>query len=388
MSNSSISYLCRMCLLLGSSLLVMANAAIAPSLTELNRVFDDPFGVSLIMTLPAIAVIVCAPFVSRLIHLLGDKTSLLLGLAIYGLLGSTGLWVDSLQALLIGRFVFGISIVMCMTVINHLIAHYFTGKERLHFISQQAIAVNLGGIVFVMFSGWLSSIHWRLPFAIYLIALFTLAISIKGIVSTDKSADSSTHSIRFSDIKPVLAFYLIGWLGMLCYYLILLCLPYLLTQSQGLTTTEVGIAMGVMSILSAIVAYYTRFGVHLYGERNIMMLCLVSFAFAFLCLSQNQVDWRAYPAIVFTGIGFGCLLPVLTHLVICISTARHRTQMLSGFVMFYFLGQAMSSFVLDFRNILGGEYFYHVIAVLLCLASILSLKFVPDLRETASKVVV
>ena len=52
-----------------SSLLVMANAAIAPSLTELNRVFDDPFGVSLIMTLPAIAVIVCAPFVSRLIHL-------------------------------------------------------------------------------------------------------------------------------------------------------------------------------------------------------------------------------------------------------------------------------------------------------------------------------
>lgn len=381
MKTSSVPNLTRACLLLGSSLLVMANAAIAPSLTELNHVFDDPFGVSLLMTLPSIAVIGFAPFVSRMIDHLGEKKSLMLGLGFYGVAGSSGLWLDSLAALLVGRVIFGASIVICMTVINQLISDYFSGQERVHFISQQAIAVNLGGIAFVVASGWLASLHWRLPFTIYLIALLTLALSLKGIPLSEKVRTQFRPKLGWLGFRPVLPFYLLGCVGMLSYYLVLLGLPYLLKTSQGFDSSETGLAMGAMSLLSALVAYFFRHGVINYGEKLVMVLCFMCFTTAFLALSQTQYDWRAYIVLVSTGIGFGLLLPVLTHLVIHTSTPALRTSVLSGFVMFYFLGQALSAFVLDLQNLFGTERFFLLLGSLIGVVSLLCFKFVPDLRD-------
>ena len=169
---------------------------------------------------------------------------------------------------------------------------------------------------------------------------------------------------------------------MLSYYLVLLGLPYLLKTSQSFNSSETGLAMGAMSLLSAFLAYFFRHGVINYGEKLVMALCFMCFTTSFWALSQTQYDWRAYIVLVSTGIGFGLLLPVLTHLVIQTSIPALRTSLLSGFVMFYFLGQALSAFVLNLQNMFGTERFFLLLSSLIGVVSLLCFKFVPDLRYT------
>lgn len=216
----------KICLLLGSSLLIMGNAAIGPALTQINQVFNDPFSVSLLMTLPAIGVVISAPFVDKLMRLVGEKNALLIGLFIYGAAGSSGLWLNSIYALLCFRLLFGIGIAICMTVINHIIGSAFQGKSRTDFISFQSIAVNLGGIVFVLLSGSLAEYSWRFPFALYLLSFVILIMSAKAITIPTHRDDELTKRLTLSDIKGVFPSYAMGLIGMLFYYMILINLPF------------------------------------------------------------------------------------------------------------------------------------------------------------------
>ncbi|MEZ8096182.1 MFS transporter [Photobacterium swingsii] len=363
MINNEIKRLTKLCLLLGSSLLVMANAAIVPSLAELNHVFNDPFGVSLMMTLPAFAVVVFAPFVASIINALGEKNTILLGFGLSGLAGSSGLWIDSLNMLLVGRFMLGMSIAICMTVINDLIASYFDGEARIRFISHQAIAVNIGGIMFVVASGWLTTIHWRLPFAIYLVAIIALVLSLKGIVPVNKVKHSGLKRIHLHDYKAVFPFYLLGLFGMLSYYLIMIDLPFTLKNSLGFNSAQTGMLLGGMSLISATVAYLFKFVLAKVGEQRTLAMCFYCFMVAFCALTLVDLSWGAYVAVASTGIAFGLLLPILTHLVIMYSVEKRRTAMLSGFVMFYFIGQALSALVRDASSALSPGALYIGFAV-------------------------
>ncbi|ROS01775.1 cyanate permease [Sinobacterium caligoides] len=364
MSSAKVSGLTRLCLLLGSSLLVMANAAIGPSLAELNRVFHDPFAVSLLMTLPALAVVICAPFVGRLMQLLGERATLLLGLLIYGLAGSSGLWCDSLNVLLAFRLLFGVGIALCMTVINHLIGDYFEGRARTHFLSLQGVAVNLGGIIFVTIGGALAAQHWRLPFAIYLLALLVLLLSFKGISNPRQLSLTTQSRLRLRDIRRMLPFYFLSLLGMLLYYIILIELPFTLHARLAFDSAHTGMLMGVMSVLSALVAYLFRHGLAKFGDRCLMVVCFTCFAIALLFLFLTSLLWGVYVTIAFAGVAFGLLLPTLSHLVISSCSAAQRARMVSGFVMAYFLGQALSAVVLKLQSSLPTGWLFMGLALL------------------------
>lgn len=361
--------LMKMCLLLGSSLLVMGNAAIGPSLTKINQVFNDPFSVSLLMTLPAIGVVLSAPFVDKLMRLVGEKNTLLIGLFIYGAAGSSGLWVNSIDALLYFRLLFGVGIAICMTVINYIIGSVFQGRSRTNFLSFQSVAVNLGGIVFVSLSGSLAGYSWRFPFALYLLSFVILIMSVKSIVITTDMDNEIKKRLTLSDIKLVLPFYLMGLIGMLFYYIILINLPFTLESSLSLTSGMIGIVLAVMSFISAVVAYLFRHLLSKLGTRWLLVICFSSYAIALLFIAQTQFEWRAYVTIVFAGIGFGLLLPTLSHKVISLSTEVLRARLMSGFVMSYFLGQALSAFLLQLNMLLPSGGIFIILAIVAAMAA-------------------
>ena len=121
-------------LLLVSTLTVMSGATIAPSLpamqTQFAAVENADYLVRLALTMPAIFIAVGAPFVGIAIDRFGRKPLLLLSLLVYGAAGSSGLWLDSLGLILVGRAFLGLSVGGIMTTATTLIADYYVGIAR------------------------------------------------------------------------------------------------------------------------------------------------------------------------------------------------------------------------------------------------------------------
>jgi len=332
------------------------------------------------MTLPAIGVVLSAPFVDKLMRLVGEKNALLVGLFIYGAAGSSGLWLNSIYALLYFRLLFGVGIAICMTVINHIIGSAFQGKSRTDFISFQSIAVNLGGVVFVLLSGSLAEYNWRFPFSLYLLSFVILIMSAKAITIPTHRDNEIKKRLTGSDIKRVFPSYVMGLIGMLFYYMILINLPFTLVSSLSLTSSMIGIVMAGMSVLSVIVAYLFRHMLSTLGERWLLVICFSCYAIALTLLALTQFEWRAYVTIVFSGIGFGLLLPTLSHMIMSLSTAVLRARLMSGFVMSYFLGQALSAFVLQLNMLLPEGLVFLIFAMIAAITACLCARFL-DIKE-------
>ena len=101
-------------LLLIASLTIMAGTIVAPALPAIREAFAGQKQVDLlsrmVLTLPAVFVAACAPLAGALADRFGRKRLLLFFVLLYALAGTSGLYANSLTAVLIGRAILGISI--------------------------------------------------------------------------------------------------------------------------------------------------------------------------------------------------------------------------------------------------------------------------------------
>ena len=96
-------------LLLTSTLTVMSGATIAPSLPAMQEHFASVPNVELlvrlVLTIPALFIAIGGLFAGQLVDRLGRKPLLVVCTLLYGLAGASGLVLNSLGTILVGRAV-------------------------------------------------------------------------------------------------------------------------------------------------------------------------------------------------------------------------------------------------------------------------------------------
>ena len=106
----------RAIILLSSMMTVMAGAIVAPALPEIQKHFADHASsqllTRLIITTPALAIAIIAPLSGFLVDLFGRKRLLISSLILYAIAGTSGVWLESLETILVGRLVLGVAIAM------------------------------------------------------------------------------------------------------------------------------------------------------------------------------------------------------------------------------------------------------------------------------------
>ena len=156
-----------------SLLTVMAGAAMAPALGTIKEHFSScsPMTVQLIVSLPALFIILTTFAFRPLCRLMRTRTLALTGLTLYVLAGAGAFFVDDIALLLVLRALLGVSVGMVMPLSTGLLSFYFPPEEQSRLMGFSAAMNQMGGVVATLLAGILASVEWRYAFLVYLAGL-------------------------------------------------------------------------------------------------------------------------------------------------------------------------------------------------------------------------
>ncbi len=345
----------RLTLLFVSTLTVMAGATIAPSLPAMRQHFatvnNADYLVRLVLTAPALFIALGAPLVGVLIDKLGRKPLLTTVLMTYGISGSTGLYLNDIGLILIGRAMLGMSVAGVMVTATALIADYYTGAARGQFLGLQAAFMALGGVVFLTFGGFLADVNWRMPFLIYLVALLLVPCVVFFLLEPERGnfgGVSQSSSEETSAKLPVILIsltYSAALLSQMVFYMIPVQLPFYLKELVQANASQSGLAIAFATLFSAATSLlYQRI------KARLNFITIYAIAFLNIAIGYGFISvGNSYPVVMLglgvTGLGLGLLMPNMNFCLTSVTPGSARGRVLGGLTTSFFLGQFLSPLI-------------------------------------------
>ncbi len=341
-------------LLCASSLTVMAGTPVSPALPTMEVVFaghpSADLLVRLMLTLPGLFIGLLAPASGWLVDRFGRKPLLLWGAVLYTAAGSSGLYLDSLWAILVGRALLGVAVAAIMTAAVTLIGDYFAGAERQRFLGLQAAFMSFGGMIFLLAGGLLSDLSWRGPFGIYLVAIGLVPMVILAIREPQHATARSNQQVQPAVAAVpwgvIALIYAVAFLGMIAFYAIPVQLPFHLRMHFDAKGTDVGIAIACMtffSTLASMLFYRIKSRLSFQGVIAVMLLGL---GIGYLVVATASSYGFVLVGLMVAGSGLGLLMPNLNVWLMSHAPDAIRGRLVGGLTMALFLGQFMSPIVL------------------------------------------
>jgi MFS family permease len=364
------SWATKLTLLLASSLTVMSGATVSPSLPAMKQHFESAIAdpdlrttlVKLVITLPALFIVIGSPIAGLIIDRFGRKPLLLLTAILYGFAGSSGLYLESLPAILVGRAVLGLAVAGVMVSATTLIADYYSGSARATFMGLQAGFMGLGGVVFLTVGGALAQQNWHYPFGIYLFAWLIVPLIVLFILepnrgeSTHASFDAETElEDRSLPIGVMAIVYGLTTISQIAFYLIPVQLPFFLDSLVKALPSQSGMAIAFCTLFSAIAS--VTYG-KLKQRMDFVTFLPTIFGFmgiGYLLIGQSSTWLQVLTGLGIAGMGLGLLSVWLSAAV----PDALRGRALGGLSTAMFLGQFLSPIVtqpLTKTLGLGGVY--------------------------------
>ncbi len=388
--KSGLSGLPLLVLLACTSLTVMANATISAALPSLRDHFSSVPAIEtvagLAMTLPSLGVVLTAFFFGWLSDRIGRRPILLAGLVLYALAGVSGFFLESLPAILIGRFLLGCAVGAVMTTATAMGGDYFASKGRESFMGLLAMSMSIGGIVFMLGGGLLASLSWRAPFLAYGAAALLLPLVIALLPEAPKAGPGLAGAAE--EPMPwrfVLFVCFLALFGMVLFYMIPVKAPFLLREIGYPNPLLAGATGAVMTLGGAIAG--ARFSAirQLMDPRRLFAASLLIAAAGYAVVTVSGNPWLLAVGVFTAGFGFGLQMPNQANwLMARVPPARRgaATGMLTSAI---FLGQFASPlFAGPVSGLVGlGNTYGVAAALLLGLAAVLMLTAEPVAR-TAS----
>lgn len=338
-------------LLLVSSLTVMAGATIAPALPSMQTHFSEienaGLWIRLVLTLPGLFIVLAAPLAGWFLDQKGRLRLLIPAMILYGMTGSSGLYLDSIGSILAGRALLGVAVAGIMTCATTLVADYYQGAARSKFMGWQAAFMNLGGVVFLTAGGGLTELGWRWPFAIYTFAILLVPMAIlwlpePGQTNTTQVARSNPGQGMESPMRLMALIYGVAFGAMIIFYFIPLQIPFYLKSLANAGPSVAGLAIAVSTLFATASSFsYGRIRARL-GHVSILGLNFGLMGLGYLLIGTGN----GYPAVLsglaIGGLGMGLLFPNLNVWLTTQAPAAVRGRAVGGMTTAVFLGQFLS----------------------------------------------
>jgi len=334
-------------LLLIATLGVMSGITIVASLPLISQAFSEiphiEFLSKLMLTVPSIVIALFAPFAGHIVDKWGRLRPLYLGILLFVLGGSSGLYLHDFYLILVGRAVLGFAVALITTSSTALIGDYFEEEVRHKFMSRQGLVVGMGGIVFITLGGLLAQIHWSFPFVIYLAPILFLPLLLKSLYEPQKHAHCDDPEL----IPSLLPVYLTGFFVMVLFYMLPTQLPYLIVNTMGGEPRQVGFIIASSMVFSALTSMqYARIKARL-SYIQIYAATFTFFAIGLFVISQAGSVNQLFYATAFVGMGFGLLFVNTNAWFLSLVPPSKRGKASGLLTSSFFLGQFSSPLLFE-----------------------------------------
>ena len=349
-----------------SLLTVMAGAAIAPALGVISAHFAgrNPLLIQLIVSLPALFIILTNLVFPWLCRLMKTRTLALTGLALYVLSGAGAFFVDDIWLLLVFRALMGVSVGMIMPLSTGLLAYYFPPEEQAGLMGLSAAMNQMGGVVATFLAGMLAGISWNYAFLVYLLGLIAIILVAAFLPNERLSGRGGVSLSLLRRFHP----YVVGmFLEMILFFVY--PTNFALTASgtlseMGVTLTMVG--LDVVAFLVGLV--FGNMMKHFAAQMK--YIAPLGFAAGYLCLATGSgLVWLLLGS-AFIGIANGIGVSYLNTIGSVKAGKEAATTVMPLLSAALYLGQFLSPLIVSPAAVATGTSPY-VIACCIAIAYLL-----------------
>lgn len=341
---------------------VMAVSLLSPALPSIRNHFgvsETEVGLLVTMfTLPGI-------FLSLLIGALTDRFGrlqvLVPSLFLFGIAGGACALSPNFLTLLVLRFLQGIGGAGLVNIATTLIGDFFEGTERAGAMGANASILSVGTASYPFLGGILAEVSWAAPFLLFLSAVPIGLIAI--VFLENPEVRSSSSGVYLSHVKEIVSKPVsVGGMVASCLAFVMLYggvitfFSQLVSYQFQASPFQVGLLIGSMSIMVALVSSQTGNLVKRSSKPSLIVLGFIAYAAGLLIIPFIQVAWMFLLPMSLFGLGHGLAIPNLQTLFSEIAPRPYRGATMSLFNISSRTGQTLGPPVLGLFFTLGGFF--------------------------------
>jgi MFS family permease len=344
-------------------------------------VLGYPVGVQiaaqLMITLLNIGIMFAGPLLGLLAERVGYARLLSAALAIYAVAGSAGLYLDLPVSLLLSRLVLGLTSASISICCYSLIAERYKGEERARMLGYQSALVMLTGLVALFGAGAIADLGgWRAPFALYLLAVPMLALSLFALSGKTAEIGPVAERVGIAVLLPLWPLYLVLIPFNVAIYMTSVHLPFVLV-SDGITRPSImGLIMASSFLMNILTSYYySRIAARM-TKRWIFVLLIGIFAASdmIIGLSDNWIGttvgcWVA-------GLGGGLMTPFFVNIILNRAPEAARARAIGLMYTMMYVGDfANPLLITPLRLRVGNHQVFAIMGLIMIGAAIIQALF-------------
>lgn len=344
-----------------SALTSLPGLAVSPILGELSTIFPHAteLDIQMLTSLPSLLII---PFV-LLAGKLAEKRNFIrllrVGLWLFAASGVLYLFSSRMWQLMAVSALLGIGAGLIIPLSTGLISRYFTGEYRVRQFGYSSAITNMTLVVATAVTGYLAEVHWRLPFAVYLLPLISLVLSAylkKDAASvTIKQAAviippiqstpviSGKYGIHIRHLVQLMLFY-----GLVTYVVLAVTfnLPFLM-EAHHFSSGNSGLMISLFFLAIMAPGFMLDSLVKLLGNKT-KLYSLLAIAIGLLLIWISPTEWLIVPGCILVGLGYGIIQPLIYDKTVDTAIPQKTTLALAFVMVMNYLAILLSPFITDF----------------------------------------
>lgn len=303
----------------------------------------------LVLTIPAIFVVILSPIAGMLMDKFGKLCFVFPAMIIWTLSGVSGFFLNDIYAILTSRAIFGMATAFIMTGASALLGDYYSYggfSRRENALSWQGFFCAIGGAIFISIAGYLSSYSWRYPFLVYGLGILITLLAFMYLFEPRKfKFYNHTEMEAKANYWQFFPIYFIGFFIMVIYYISPTQLPYYIEEHLGLDPKYIGVSMSVSAFCYGFFSLSYKVIVKVLNIKQIYILTLFIVGTSFLLLYFIHSYVNILISLALLGMGGGIMLVNNSAYLFSICPENARARAYGILASCIFLGQFLSPII-------------------------------------------
>ncbi len=317
-----------------TAIAVMGIASFMSAYPKIAAHFNvSPDRVALISTIFTLPGLLLTPLFGILADKIGRKKIIVPALLLFGISGSSIIFVADFNIFLALIFIQGIGAAPLGALNITLISDKFSGTERIAALGYNGTILNLSTTIYPFVGGLLAGLGWYYPFFLPLLAImimlpvwFFLKDEHSNKVNFSDYFSAFSSTIKNLKVLSILSLAVITFL--ILFGTLISFLPFLITDMGETNPVFIGLQIATMSIMAAVSSSQLKRINKYLNQKQLLII-----AFLLYGISSLLVIFLNQPSLLFIsssiyGIGHGVNIPTLVSLL----SQSVPKQQLAGFM--------------------------------------------------------